>query len=146
MKSRKNRRFLTEILLGLLIITAVIIGASIGVVLAATKNIDLGKAFGEHKPALPTQILDIKGRLITEFFSSEKREIVSIDEIPKILIEALLTREDRHFYEHHGYRIQDIIKAGWHIMTGQFFQGGSTIRSEERRVGKECRSRWSPYH
>ena len=21
-----------------------------------------------------------------------------------------------------------------------------TIRSEERRVGKECRSRWSPYH
>ena len=27
--------------------------------------------------------------------------------------------------------------------------GGQTIierRSEERRVGKECRSRWSPYH
>ena len=24
--------------------------------------------------------------------------------------------------------------------------GASAIRSEERRVGKECRSRWSPYH
>ena len=24
--------------------------------------------------------------------------------------------------------------------------GGATTRSEERRVGKECRSRWSPYH
>ena len=23
---------------------------------------------------------------------------------------------------------------------------GNTTRSEERRVGKECRSRWSPYH
>ena len=23
---------------------------------------------------------------------------------------------------------------------------GMKIRSEERRVGKECRSRWSPYH
>ena len=23
---------------------------------------------------------------------------------------------------------------------------GITTRSEERRVGKECRSRWSPYH
>ena len=22
----------------------------------------------------------------------------------------------------------------------------TNIRSEERRVGKECRSRWSPYH
>src|SRR3712207_4500287 len=25
-------------------------------------------------------------------------------------------------------------------------KGGGAIRSEERRVGKECRSRWSPYH
>ena len=25
-------------------------------------------------------------------------------------------------------------------------QTGDTTRSEERRVGKECRSRWSPYH
>src|SRR5689334_24158848 len=24
--------------------------------------------------------------------------------------------------------------------------GGLELRSEERRVGKECRSRWSPYH
>ena len=23
---------------------------------------------------------------------------------------------------------------------------GGAMRSEERRVGKECRSRWSPYH
>ncbi len=26
------------------------------------------------------------------------------------------------------------------------FSATSALRSEERRVGKECRSRWSPYH
>ena len=26
------------------------------------------------------------------------------------------------------------------------FEICSYVRSEERRVGKECRSRWSPYH
>ena len=26
------------------------------------------------------------------------------------------------------------------------FANGPAERSEERRVGKECRSRWSPYH
>ena len=26
------------------------------------------------------------------------------------------------------------------------FPGNPVVRSEERRVGKECRSRWSPYH
>ena len=31
------------------------------------------------------------------------------------------------------------------ILRGWFY-GGAAPRSEERRVGKECRSRWSPYH
>ena len=34
---------------------------------------------------------------------------------------------------------------GWIIMIFMI-AFGITIRSEERRVGKECRSRWSPYH
>ena len=29
---------------------------------------------------------------------------------------------------------------------GVMYANGQTTRSEERRVGKECRSRWSPYH
>src|SRR3712207_3731948 len=28
----------------------------------------------------------------------------------------------------------------------RFYAGCQNVRSEERRVGKECRSRWSPYH
>ena len=29
---------------------------------------------------------------------------------------------------------------------GMLMIQGEELRSEERRVGKECRSRWSPYH
>ena len=29
---------------------------------------------------------------------------------------------------------------------GKKWEGENIPRSEERRVGKECRSRWSPYH
>ena len=32
------------------------------------------------------------------------------------------------------------------ISSGQYVDPASRERSEERRVGKECRSRWSPYH
>src|SRR2546430_15307161 len=32
------------------------------------------------------------------------------------------------------------------IRFGHFPSHDYAIRSEERRVGKECRSRWSPYH
>src|SRR3712207_8733725 len=34
--------------------------------------------------------------------------------------------------------------AGVSVIAGS--GGGMQRRSEERRVGKECRSRWSPYH
>ena len=36
--------------------------------------------------------------------------------------------------------IQCVFKCGANVT------GVLDIRSEERRVGKECRSRWSPYH
>ena len=35
-----------------------------------------------------------------------------------------------------------IILADWVLV----YLAGRLVRSEERRVGKECRSRWSPYH
>ena len=39
---------------------------------------------------------------------------------------------------------QDGSEAGWtHGKTTQVYH---FLRSEERRVGKECRSRWPPYH
>ena len=33
-----------------------------------------------------------------------------------------------------------------YTLAGLSFINRESIRSEERRVGKECRSRWSPYH
>src|SRR2546422_10225564 len=32
------------------------------------------------------------------------------------------------------------------LVASAALRGNLTVRSEERRVGKECRSRWSPYH
>src|SRR2546430_14611056 len=32
------------------------------------------------------------------------------------------------------------------VRQAQVARGAAEVRSEERRVGKECRSRWSPYH
>ena len=40
-----------------------------------------------------------------------------------------------------------ILIAAGGIGTGVWYHfKGNGQRSEERRVGKECRSRWSPYH
>src|SRR2546426_7637342 len=36
--------------------------------------------------------------------------------------------------------------ARWEMRKSFLESAGQVQRSEERRVGKECRSRWSPYH
>ena len=40
------------------------------------------------------------------------------------------------------------IEEGAHLVAAicKYYKLGRPQRSEERRVGKECRSRWSPYH
>ena len=37
-------------------------------------------------------------------------------------------------------------RSGVWAVAREISKGKDTPRSEERRVGKECRSRWSPYH
>jgi len=54
----------------------------------------------------------------------------------------------------YSYRVTEVVSR--HIQTSpadpdapdlfRFAEPGMLARSEERRVGKECRSRWSPYH
>ena len=44
-------------------------------------------------------------------------------------------------------KINDLAeKTGAQIIPADATNMEDTTRSEERRVGKECRSRWSPYH
>ena len=46
----------------------------------------------------------------------------------------------------HGLGFDRHFKGGMGEMWKREFAGWFLGRSEERRVGKECRSRWSPYH
>ena len=44
--------------------------------------------------------------------------------------------------------VNEMVISGWngYALDNVAEQFADKIRSEERRVGKECRSRWSPYH
>lgn len=78
----------------------------------------------------PREFLDIRGELITEFSSEEKREIITLDHLPKHMINALLSREDQTFYEHGGYNIKAILRAVFGKLTGRSLGGGSTITQQ----------------
>ena len=80
--------------------------------------------------------------------SAEKQEKLSKADYT---VEPIETRAalDMVIKNHYLHRVAPCSKAYGIFEKGGFFGGtlkGVVCRSEERRVGKECRSRWSPYH
>jgi len=119
-----------RILLIASVVVALLFGAVAGIAIAATSNIRDSENFQDFKLDLPTKIYDVKGRLVTEFFSEEKREMVSVKELPRHLIDAMITREDQSFFKHHGFTFKGIFRAAWGVLTHTSRGGGSTITQQ----------------
>ena len=62
--------------------------------------------------------------------SNEDRMVVSLDDVPQPLIDALIATEDRGFYEHKGVSIRGIGRAVLNNFSGGSMQGGSTITQQ----------------
>ncbi|MBM3610745.1 MAG: PBP1A family penicillin-binding protein [Alphaproteobacteria bacterium] len=58
-------------------------------------------------------------------------ETVTLDHVPKALINALIATEDRRFFEHNGIDFQGLVRAFVkNITTGHVVQGGSTLTQQ----------------
>ncbi|WP_201585109.1 penicillin-binding protein 1B [Psychrobacter jeotgali] len=62
--------------------------------------------------------------------SNEDRLVVSLDQVPQPLIDALIATEDRSFYEHKGVSVRGIARAVLNNFSGRSMQGGSTITQQ----------------
>src|SRR5208337_2250823 len=63
-----------------------------------------------------------------------KRRLVTYDEIPPNLVQAVLAIEDRRFFEHSGVNYWRLMEAVFHdLTTGQKQQGGSTLTMQLAR-------------
>jgi len=79
---------------------------------------------------------DVEPELLTSLFDSsrEKRRAVSYDDVPKVLRDAVLSVEDRRFFEHPGFDPVRILGAAWaDLRHGARVQGGSTISMQVAR-------------
>ena len=87
--------------------------------------------FTSFETALPTKLIDTNGELITEFSSDEKREIISLKDLPQHMLDALLTREDRVFYSHKGFSYKALTRAIVGKLTRKSLGGGSTLTQQK---------------
>jgi penicillin-binding protein 1B len=61
----------------------------------------------------------------------EERHIVRLDEVPPLLLRAIIDVEDQRFYEHHGIDFSGILRALWvDVRRRRLEQGGSTLTQQ----------------
>ena len=76
------------------------------------------------EPALITNISDRR----------EQRRLVHFSDIPPVLVQAVTSAEDKHFFHHTGFDLLRIVKAAWVDMrSGRKEQGASTLTMQLAR-------------
>ncbi|HTB13900.1 MAG TPA: PBP1A family penicillin-binding protein [Bryobacteraceae bacterium] len=79
----------------------------------------------------------LEPELMTNLFDRErkKRRLVKFDEIPRVMVNALLSAEDKHFFQHPGFDPAGIVRAAYvDVKQRRGGQGASTLSQQLART------------
>ena len=102
----------------------------------AGQSLDLrfsGNRLASLDSSAGSPIVRLEPVLVGGFYpaSNEDRLLVRLEEVPPLLVQALLALEDRDFYSHHGVSPRAVARALWaDLRAGGFVQGGSTLTQQ----------------
>jgi penicillin-binding protein 1A len=128
----------TQILLTILLAaagSAVVLGALfVGGYYYVAPGLPEAAELREIKIAVPLQVYSRDGRLIGEF-GEMKRAPTAYEDIPPLLIKAVLAAEDEHFFEHPGVDYRGVIRGAINeLRASGGTVGGSTITQQVTRT------------
>lgn len=117
-----------------IIIAVVVLAVGVVGVLAFSVYKDT-EAFSAEKLASSgaSQLIDNNGDVMYTYGSAEngKRKNVTYNDLPQVLIDAVVAAEDSRFFEHNGFDLPRIVKAAiGNLASGGITSGGSTITQQ----------------
>lgn len=90
-------------------------------------------ALKDYRLQVPLRIYSADGQLIGEY-GAMRRNPVTLDQVPELLLQAMIATEDQRFFEHSGVDFIGILRAARELLiTGQRNQGASTITMQVAR-------------
>ena len=127
--SKKKDKFKVLRVTGIVILAILVIlsAAGTGLAFASLRDVQpVTKALLDEKTYQTTEIRYANGELLSNAPSINKKDPIKIDQMPKDIINAVVSIEDERFYEHNGVDIKGLARSVVKTLTGNK-QGGSTI-------------------
>src|SRR5690242_453031 len=113
-----------------------IVAAGVGAltVVLLWPNLPSLDALTDYRPKVPLRVYSADGDLIGEF-GEEKRAVVKIQDVPRVMKAAILAAEDDRFYQHGGVDFAGVVRAAIANLRSQGRkEGASTITMQVART------------
>ncbi|MAQ74579.1 MAG: hypothetical protein CMG22_04995 [Candidatus Marinimicrobia bacterium] len=125
---------LTKYLKSALITVLIGLGIIIGYIIYLAQDLPSLDQLENYDPDLVTRIYSADGEILDELFL-EKRIFISLDQIPNNMKNAVISSEDRRFYNHWGIDSRSIIRAiVVNIISLGYEQGFSSLTQQVART------------
>ena len=124
-RKKRKFRFLYWLSVFIVMIALVVFIAGIGFcyyIVKSAPEFNLEEMFEKEA----SRVYDINGNLFATL-GTEQRQKVSYDQLPQVLIDAIIATEDSRFFQHNGFDAPRFIKASITQLLGQGGGGASTL-------------------
>jgi len=129
-RKKKKGRGWRILLLVFLLVVFLVVGAAIALYFTLIFDLPRLTTLKDYQPYIISEVYSDDEVLMGEFFI-ERRLIVPLSQMPKLLIKAFVAAEDARFFEHQGIDYWRILGAAFrNIEALEVVQGGSTITQQ----------------
>src|SRR5919198_4376932 len=124
------KRYLGSLVFVFLLCLSIALGATAGVLFVYNSDLPQVKSLEDRHPSLVTEVYSDDAKIIGSF-ALERRIVVTWDEIPQVVKDAIISVEDQNFYSHWGIDFLGVARAGVkNMMAGRVVEGGSTLTQQ----------------
>jgi penicillin-binding protein 1A len=110
-----------------LLICAIAFGAAVGLLFVYSSDLPEIHALENYRPVIVTELYADDGQSVGTF-ALQRRILLTYNQIPPVLRDAIITTEDQHFEQHWGVDFPRVLEAAWRdIVSHRVAEGASTL-------------------
>src|ERR1700681_1300332 len=121
-------KLIDRVALAFLLLCAIALGAACGLLFVYASDLPEIRALETYRPNVVTEIYADDGQLVGSF-ALQRRILMTYEQCPKVLYNAVTAIEDQHFEEHWGIDFPRIAGAAYHNLAKRRITGGASTIS-----------------
>ena len=130
----RGLRLIGQVAFSFLLLCAIAFGAAAGLLFVYASDLPEIRALEDYHPNVVTELYADDGQLIGSF-ALQRRILMTYEQVPRVLKDAVLVTEDQHFEEHWGVDFPRVAQAAWrNIVQRRKAEGASTLTMQLARV------------